>query len=431
MRICIETLGCKVNQYETQALETMLTERGHTICESGRECGACIINTCAVTAESGRKSRQAIRRLQRENPGALIAVCGCFSQISPDEIEKLDADLIFGSSDRVKFIDDLELLFHKKQKVVNIDMPLKRKDFEFLPAGSIGGRTRAMLKIQDGCSNFCSYCIIPFARGPVRSMPVEMIAAETDRLVSEGYAEIVITGIEISSYGKDLGGVSLIDALRAISDRAPSVRLRLGSLEPRTVTEEFCTAISDIPNMCDHFHLSLQSGCDATLQRMRRKYNTDQFYNCVSLLRKHFPNCGITADLIVGFPGETALEFHSTLEFIKKCGFSSMHIFPYSIRPGTAAADMPNHISKQEKLERARIARKAAEEMELSFLKQNVGLTLDVLFERENGASSVGHSSNYLTVRVDAAGIHNNILPVQIKSIFEGSLLGEITNPIV
>lgn len=440
MRFCIETLGCKVNQFETQALETILTARGHTSCSPGSGCDAAIVNTCAVTAESGRKSRQAIRRLKKLEPGAVIGVCGCFSQVSPEEIEDLGADLVGGSGDRAGFADALEKLVAAKMKETAdggaqtserlLDDPRVRSAFEELPAGTVAGRTRAMLKIQDGCQNFCTYCIIPYARGPVRSLPLDKLREEAQRLGSEGYGEIVLTGIEISSYGRDLpGSVTLLDAVRETSAAAPNARLRLGSLEPRTITEDFCAGLKSLGNVCPHFHLSLQSGCDETLARMKRRYTTAGFLEAVRLLRRTFPDCGITADLIVGFPGETENEFEATLSFIKECAFSSMHIFPYSKRPGTPAAVMPGQLDKAFKAERAHRASEAAREMSREFARRCTGTELEVLFEREKDGVSTGHAGNYLEVSVPGTGLRNTVRRVGILYEKNAQLYGEIRNP--
>jgi threonylcarbamoyladenosine tRNA methylthiotransferase MtaB len=430
MRFYIETLGCKVNQYETQALETLLVSHGHEPCLPGEGCDAVIVNTCAVTAESGRKSRQAVRRLKKQEPGALAAVCGCYSQVSPEDVSSLGADIVYGSGDRHKFVSELEEAVSDKIVRQNIDDPMRRRMFEELPAGSVAGRTRAMLKIQDGCSNFCSYCIIPYARGPVRSLPLQKAVAEARRLNGEGYSEIIVTGIEISSYGKDFAdGTTLLHAIRGVSAAAPDARLRLGSLEPTTVTEEFCAEIKKLPNLCDHFHLSLQSGCDETLRRMRRKYSTADFLQSVETLHRYYPQCGITADLIVGFPGETDKEFQTTLEFINQCAFSSMHIFPYSPRPGTPAAVMDNQVDKHVKQERAKAAAKAAEQMSAAFAESCVGKVLEVLFERETDGVSEGHAGNYMEVQAIGTGLRNHVLPVQITQVKSGSLLGEILRP--
>lgn len=426
MKIFFHTLGCKVNQYETQAMETLFREKGYEIAQESGNCDMVVINTCAVTAESGRKSRQAIRRLKSENPEAVIGVCGCFSQIEPESLMEI-ADVIAGSGDRQRFVSDMERAEKEKRLIMNIDQPLKRREYEELPAGSLVGRTRAMLKIQDGCSNFCSYCIIPYARGPVRSLPTEKCAAEAERLAAEGIREIMITGIEIASYGKDLKtGVNLSDAIIEIANAAPEVRLHLGSLEPRVITADFCERLKELGGLCPHFHLSLQSGCNATLKRMRRKYDTARFYESVVLLRSCFPGCGITADLITGFPGETDEEFDETLEFIKKCAFSSMHIFPYSVRPGTVAADMPDQVTKEVKHRRAREAAEVAAAMEEAFLNGNVGTVQQVLFETEKDNISCGHSGNYCQVEVEASGLHNRVKNVQIIDAKHGKLFGKI-----
>ena len=341
MRVAIYTLGCKVNQYETQAMEQELLRRGHELVPFEGEADGYIVNTCSVTAVSDKKSRQMIRRCKKRNPAAVVAACGCYVQTHPDEAAGLDIDLIAGTGDRMAFLDLFEQAAGEKQPLTLLDDALRRRDFEVLPAGGMAERTRAMLKVEDGCVNFCTYCIIPYARGGVRSLPKAVAVEQTAQLRQEGYRELVFTGIEISSWGHDLKtGETLIDLLEAVSAAAGDMRLRLGSLEPRTITEDFCRRASKLPNLCPHFHLSLQSGCDETLRRMNRKYDTARFYQSVTLLRAYFDRPAVTTDLICGFPGETEEEFARTLAFIEKCGFAAMHIFPYSIRPGTKAAAM-------------------------------------------------------------------------------------------
>ncbi|MBQ9857957.1 MAG: tRNA (N(6)-L-threonylcarbamoyladenosine(37)-C(2))-methylthiotransferase MtaB [Oscillospiraceae bacterium] len=427
MKFYITTLGCKVNQFESQAICQLLSDRGHTLVSEGEHTDVIIINTCAVTAESGRKSRQAIRHLQKANPDAISAVCGCYSQTCGTEIDELGIDLISGSGDRIGFVSELEKIFEQREKKKLLDNPRSRRIFEVLPSGSTEGRTRAMMKIQDGCQNFCTYCIIPYARGPVRSMPIDDIKREAADLYAQGFAEIVVTGIEISSYGMDFkDGTSLIDAIYAISEAAPGVRIHLGSLEPRTANEEFCRMLSEVPNICPHFHLSLQSGCDTVLKRMKRKYDTELFYSSCVNLRKYFPNCGITTDLLTGFPGETEEEFSQTLEFIKKCDFSAMHVFPYSIRPGTPAAKMENQIDKKVKKERAAKASAIANEMSESFANAQIGMALRVLFETETDGVSRGHSENYLEVEVLETGLHGKVLNVQVTDTKNCILRGQL-----
>jgi len=420
------TLGCKVNQYETQAIESILCGRGHELTVLGTGADVCILNTCAVTAESGRKSRQAIRRMKKLEPNAKIAVFGCFSQLEPAAVAELGVDLIGGTSDRLGFALDAT-----GDGVLSQNATIHRPPvaFEELPPGNSTSRTRALLKIQDGCDNYCSYCIVPYIRGRSRSLPLELVAEYAKQLNEQSYLEIVITGIEISSYGKDLGK-QMIDAIRNISAAAPNARLRLGSLDPALLTGEFCSELSVIKNLCNHFHLSLQSGCDETLQRMGRRYTTSQVLKSIEAIRAHFnkdgKNCGITADLITGFPGETEDEFDKTLDFIKKAMFSDMHIFPYSLRPGTKAAAMPGQVDNNTGRERVRKAIEIAQEMEKDFKNSQIGKTVEVLFEQEKKGLSIGHSENYSQVAVREKVKRNSIKKVKITGIKNSVLTGEI-----
>ena len=417
MKYAVYTLGCKVNQYETQALETMLRERG--LEPTDRDADVVIVNTCAVTAESGRKSRQAIRRMQNRNPGALTVVCGCFSQLEPEEAAALGADIVFGSGDKRALADAIV----KALPARHVDDPFQRRVFEPLPAGAVSGRTRAMLKIQDGCDNFCTYCVIPYTRGRIRSLPLEECAAQAAGLAKEGFAEIVVTGIEIASYGKDLPGKpGLADAAQAISKAAPGARIRLGSLEPTVATEEFCRRLAALGNVCPHFHLSLQSGCDDTLKRMNRKYDTAAFLAVCERLRRYFPDCALTADLICGFPGETEADFEATLAFLEMCGFFFVHAFPYSVRPGTKAADMPGQLSKAEKEDRVRRAGETVRRLRRAYLESCVGRTLSVLFENAHG----GHSGNYCPVRIGGTARRGAVANVRVTGVDGETLLGEL-----
>lgn len=425
MRIHIHTLGCKVNQFESAAMETMLAARGHEVTAEETGLDAIIVNTCAVTGEAGRKSRQAVRHLKEQNPGALVAVCGCWTQADPDGASAL-GNVVFGSGDRAAFVEAVDQALSRRGSLLRVDDPFARRDFEILPAGSPEGRTRALLKIEDGCVNFCSYCIIPYTRGRVRSLPLDQVAREAASLADAGYREIVLTGIEIASYGADLAEKpTLSDAVRAAAQAAPGCRIRLGSLEPRVVTEDFCLALSPLRNLCPHFHLSLQSGCDRTLAAMRRKYDTARFYESVSLLRSAFPNCGVTADLITGFPGETEEDFDSTLRFIEKCRFSSMHVFPYSLRPGTAAAEM-EQLPRAVKEDRARRSSAAAKRMREAFLASQEGGVLSVLFETEENGVWSGHAGNYAPVLAKGENLHNAVVNVQITGVSGGALWGNV-----
>jgi len=407
----------------------ILSSKNHTQVKPGEGCDVCFINTCAVTAESVRKSRQAVRRLQKAEPDALIAVCGCASQLEPSTFEALGAGLVGGSGDRLGFIAKLEQLAENRSDAASrlLDAPENRRFFEQLPPGQPSGRTRALLKIQDGCENYCAYCIVPYVRGPVRSLPPTQAAESAGRLAEQGAREIVITGIEISSYGKDLKDhPTLTDVLLAVSESAPGARLRLSSLDPGAITRDFCAKLGEVPNLCDHFHLSLQSGCDDTLRRMGRKYDSDTVLEAITSLRRLFPDCGLTADLITGFPGETNEEFRQTMEFIKTAAFSDMHIFPFSPRPGTAASDMPGQTDKKVRQDRARLAAAAALDMARGFRLGQVGKTVDVLFERKRGGLWIGHSGNYIEVAVASGGAKNSVCPVRITCVQDDGVLGEI-----
>lgn len=434
MRFAIYTLGCKVNQYETQAMETLLTERGHEIVAYEGESDVYIINTCSVTAVSDKKCRNIIRRARRDHPMSVVGVCGCYAQHKPEDIEALGVDVIGGTGQRQDFLRRVEECAMTRETSVEVDDALRRKDlFEILPAGGMTGRTRAMLKVEDGCQNFCTYCIIPYARGPVRSESLEAAVEQAKELSAQGFREIVLTGIEISSWGKDLkNGQSLIDLLEAICAAVPNLRIRLGSLEPRTITEEFCQRAKKLDNLCPHFHLSLQSGCDETLKRMHRRYDSARYLESCRLLREHFDRPAITTDLICGFPGETEEEFSQTLDMIQNAAFSSMHIFPYSRRPGTVADDMPNQLGNQVKEERCHRAAAVAKEMEQNYLSQLVGEVLPVLFEETTEGEAAGaglwrgHAPNYVQVCAEGENLHNVLKQVKITAVSGTALAGEI-----
>ncbi|MGO5021709.1 tRNA (N(6)-L-threonylcarbamoyladenosine(37)-C(2))-methylthiotransferase MtaB [Lawsonibacter sp. LCP25S3_G6] len=428
MKIAFYTLGCKVNQYETQALEQLLSARGHTLVPFESPADAYIINTCTVTAVSDKKSRQVIRRTRKTAPDAIIAVCGCYPQTHPQDMEGLSIDLVSGTGDRQGFVELLEQTWQERQPITALDNAFERRVFEILPAGGLEGRTRAMLKVEDGCVNFCSYCIIPYARGPIRSLPLDKAREQAALLAAEGYRELVLTGIEISSWGHEWkDGPTLIDLIEAVCDAAPGCRVRLGSLEPRTITGDFCSRAAKLPNLCPHFHLSMQSGCDATLQRMNRKYDTARYYESVALLRRYFDAPAITTDLIVGFPGETEEEFVQTLDFIQKCAFSAMHIFPYSKRPGTPAAKMPGQVLKSVKEEHAHRAAQVALAMERAYLDQFVGQTLEVLFEQQRDGAWRGYTTRYTEVAAESGeNLHNQLRNVDISGVDGGCLRGNL-----
>ena len=427
MKIAFYTLGCKVNQYETQALEQLVTQRGHSLVPFEEAADAYVINTCTVTAVSDKKSRQVIRRARKAAPDAVIAVCGCYPQTHPDDVEKLGVDLIAGTGDRTGFVDLLEREWSDRQPITALDDAFQRRTFEPLPAGGLEGRTRAMLKMEDGCVNFCSYCIIPYARGRVRSLPLDDCVRQARELEAAGYREIVLTGIEISSWGQDLEGKpELMEAIEAICQGlSPDTRVRLGSLEPRTITPDFCRRAAALPNLCPHFHLSMQSGCDTVLARMNRKYDSNRYYESVKFLHEVYDRPAVTTDLIVGFPGETEEEFQQTLDFIQKCAFSAMHIFPYSKRPGTPAAKLPGQVLNAVKEERAHRAAQTSRTMQDAYLDSWVGETVPVLFEEERDGLWRGHTTRYCEVTVQSAQpLHNQLRQVRLTGRDGGALQG-------
>ncbi len=426
MKIGFYTLGCKVNQYETQAMEQLLAAKGHTVCSFQEACDGYIINTCSVTAVADKKNRAVIRRCRREHPDAVIGVCGCYPQHAAKALEGLGIDVIGGSARREEFLEQMLTAMASGKPENTLDAALRRRSFEILPAGGLSGRTRAMLKVQDGCVNFCTYCIIPYTRGPVRSAPLALALRQAADLESQGYRELVVTGIEIASWGADLPDKPKLSLLiREICIKFPKMRVRLGSLEPRIITEEFCRELAALPNLCPQFHLSMQSGCDTVLARMGRKYNTARYLESVELLKKAFPGCAITTDMIVAFPGETEEEFQESLQFIRRCAFADMHIFPYSRRPGTPADKMSGQLPNAVKEVRSRRAIEVAEEMAEAYRKSLIGTTQQVLFEEADGEYETGHAPNYMKVYVPGEDLHNQVKTVQITGIFKDGLLGQ------
>ncbi len=428
MKFTIITLGCKVNQYESQAMEQWLSERGHQEVPPEAEFDLAIVNTCSVTAVADKKNRNVIRRLRKQQPQAVLAVCGCYSQVKPEAVRTLGADVISGSGERESFLELVLQTLADRQQREQLDDALRRRDFEILPAGGLAARTRAMLKVQDGCNNFCSYCIIPYARGPVRSLPSEQATAQAKKLAEAAYREIVITGIEIASWGWDFhDGSGLVDLIDTVCGAVPELRVRLGSLEPRVVTPEFCRILQRHSNLCPHFHLSMQSGSDAVLSRMRRKYDTARYYESVSLLKTYFPGCAVTTDMIVGFPGESEAEFAESLDFIRKCAFAAMHVFPYSRRPGTPADKMAGQHGNATKEARSAAAIAVAQEMNLAFREAMIGTLQAVLFEECVDGVWTGHAPNSIRVYASGEHLHNRVLPVQITGLYEDGVAGIIS----
>lgn len=403
MKAAFYTLGCKVNQYDSEMMSHRLQEAGYEITDFSDHADVFIINTCTVTHVSDKKSRQMISRTKRANPSAIIVVCGCFSQISPAQAATLEGvDIVLGTANRKDILFYIEQFRQTKQQIV-APADLNLSDITDEKIASFSDKTRAIVKIEDGCRNFCSYCIIPYARGPIRSKPLEEIQKEVFLLTDAGYTEVVLTGIHLGSYGKDLNNVSLADAICAVQENPKIERIRLGSLEPRSITEDFLQKIAHCDKVMPAFHLSLQSGSDSVLHRMNRKYTTEEYVQSVALLRSSFPGCAITTDIIVGFPGESEEEFSQTLAFAEKIAFAKIHIFPYSKREGTPAAKMPRQIDESIKKEREK--RLSAVEIQTrgTYMKEQIGKERLVLLERKlsDGRWS-GYTENYLPSLVES-----------------------------
>ena len=429
MKYAFYTLGCKVNQYETQAMQQLLLARGDTLGEFDGVCDCYIVNTCTVTAVSDKKSRNAIRRARKLNPNAVIGVCGCYAQTAPEEIRKLDVDVLIGTDGRAEFLDKMAAAAAEKLRWEHVEDAGLPRAFEQLPSGGLAERTRALLKVEDGCNNFCTYCIIPYARGRVRSLPLENAVAEARKLTADGYREIVVNGIEISSWGWEWhDGSCLRQLLAALCAAVPSVRIRLGSLEPRTIDEEFCKTLSGFENLCPQFHLSLQSGSDSVLRRMHRKYDSARYLQSVELLHRYFPGCAVTTDLIVGFPGETEEEFEASLALIRRCALSKVHIFPYSRREGTPAAKMPDQVPKAVKEARASRAAAVAAELEDAFHTSLIGTEQAVLFEQPENGFYAGHAPNYAKVYTVPGELHNAVRRVRITELCRDGVFGVLTD---
>lgn len=431
LNFCFFALGCKVNLFESEALSKLAEQSGHKIVDEMAD--VCVINSCTVTSTSDHKNIRAIRKLKKLNPDAIIAVAGCMAQIEPEKLKETGlVDLVCGTSDRKEIIKLCEDFWLNKNSIPDTShFRTGQKLFEKLPSGVPRGRTRALLKIQDGCDNYCTYCIIPYARGHVRSLPLEDAVNSAINLANNDVKEIVLTGIEISSYGRDLANKpDLVDLIDAICKAVPNVRIRLGSLEPRTADERFCKMLSIHSNLMPHFHLSLQSGSDSVLKRMKRKYSAQTFFDNIMLLRKYFPNCSITTDIIVGFPDETNEEFAETMDFVKKCNFSAIHVFPYSPRKDTPAASMPNQIDEQIKKQRANTLKNLGYELQNNYLKSFIGQTLSVLWEhQDNDGLWCGHAQYNFIVKTDSKLCSKNKYhDAKIISVKDDCLIASLAN---
>ena len=415
MKVALTTLGCKVNHYETEAMRELFVQDNWEIVEFSDLADVYVINTCTVTQTSDTKSRQMIARAHRMNPNALVVAVGCYAQTAPEAVASLEGvGLVIGTSGRKEIVLRVNDALASKSDEAYISPLYEMRAFEPLSAVR-DSRTRATLKIQDGCVNFCSYCIIPFARGPLRSRPIDEISSEVARLADEGYREIVLTGIHLASYGRDLANekTTLLDAISRASKPEGIRRIRLGSLEPLFVTEDVAKALAENPKLCRQFHLSLQSGSNTVLKRMNRRYSAEEYLAALALLRKYMPDCAITTDVIAGFPGETETEHAETLAFCKRAKFARMHVFPFSLRKGTKAESLPSHLPKSIKDARAKELIHLGKELTHAYLNEQIGSVVEVLAESDGA----GYSGNY--IRVKTAAPEGEIVRIRIEG-FEG-----------
>ena len=427
MNIAFYTLGCKVNQYETQSLREEFAKAGYNTVTEKSAFDIAVINSCTVTSESDRKTRQLLHRIRRENPDAVIILTGCMVQAFPQEAEKLDgADIITGNTDIKNIVALTERFLSGKKRIFEVEPHKTGEKFNTPLITSFAERTRAYMKIEDGCDRFCSYCVIPYARGRVRSKPVLQIRQEAEKLSENGFSEIVLTGINLSAYGKDCD-LNLCDAVDAVCEAQGIKRVRLGSLEPDHISDEMLKRLKGQTKFCPQFHLSLQSGCDATLKRMNRHYDTGFYYDLITRIRKMFPQASITTDVMVGFAGETEDEFNLSLEFVRKAGFAKTHVFTYSRRKGTAAWRLPLQVDSAEKNRRSRLMISAAAEIEREFRRSKEGQVFPVLFETVQDGIYEGYTPNYSRVKVkDSRAVLGSIMNVKITDTCGDCCTGEI-----
>lgn len=418
--VAFYTLGCKVNQYETNAMEQQFIQNNYKIVDNTEKADIYVINTCTVTNMADRKSRQMLRRVKEINQSAVIVVCGCYAQVAKTELEQIpEVDIILGINEKNKIVQIVEEYLANQNNIIEVADVSKQK--EFLDFGDVTytEKNRAVIKVQDGCNMFCSYCLIPYARGRIRSRKIENVVSEIEKIAKQGIKEVVITGIHVASYGKDFENenIRLINLLEEINKIEGIERIRLSSLEPTIVDEKFAQRLAKLEKICDHFHLSLQSGCDATLKRMNRKYTTARYKEATEILRKYYPNANFTTDVIVGFPGETNEEFNQTYKFLKEIGFYKMHIFKYSPRKGTVAEKLPNQVDGNIKEERSRKLIELSNNMQNEKNSQYIGKTVKVLFEEYENEYYKGHTTNYMVVKVpekEQDGFIDNIKDIEI-----------------
>lgn len=430
-RVAFYTLGCKVNQYETEALTEVFEKAGYETVDFEEKADVYVINTCTVTGLSARKSRQMIRRAKQRNRDSVVAVIGCYPQTAPDEVISIpDVDIIVGTKARGKLVEYVEQVRYGGGKINAVDNIMGTREFEELKVTNYKQRTRAFLKIQEGCSQFCSYCIIPYARGPVRSRAPEDVLEEVENLAAAGFREVVLTGIHLASYGKELKNTGLLDLLQKIHPVEGIERIRLGSIEPTILTTELVTALKELRKLCPHYHVSLQSGCDETLRRMNRKYTTEEYARGIALLREKLDDVAVSTDIMVGFPGETDEEFAQTMRFLKEIRFAQMHVFKYSPRKGTPAAAFKDQVDSPVKEARSRILLEMSRENTQDFNRLYLGRIVPVLFEQEAGDREgyiEGLTANYIRVLCSGdTNLKGNIKEVRLERLEEDYVIGTV-----
>ena len=423
------TFGCKVNTCETAGMQSLLQSAGYTVVSQPEEADIFLFNSCTVTASGDSRLRHAMRKVRREHPDALLVLTGCYPQAYPDEAAAIpEADLVLGTKHRSRLPGLLAELCQNHARIAAVDSYGAQDDFEALPCDTMPDNTRAFLKIQDGCNCFCSYCIIPYARGPIRSREPQEVVAEVKRLAENGFKEVVLTGIHVASYGKDRRDTSLLDILKQVHEVEGIERIRFSSIEPNVVTEEFAQTMAALPKVCDHFHLSLQSGCDKTLKEMNRKYDTEKYRQAAATLRKYLPKVALTTDIIVGFPGETEEDFRESYAFAEEIGFAKIHVFPYSPKRGTPAAARKDQLLNAVKSERSHTLIQLSDRMAADFLADAVGTDAEVLYERAVGEGIYeGHTTNYMKVHGRSeADLTNRIAKTHITRAEGEMLFGDV-----
>lgn len=418
-KIAFLTLGCKVNMYDTEAMREKFEENGYTVVDFDEKADVYLINTCTVTNFGDKKSRQMIRRAKRLNPDAVVVATGCYAQVADKEVAAIEGiNVVIGTKNRAEVVELVEN-YRAEKGVVNAVEDIKsEKEFEPLKISRLSNRTRAYIKIQEGCNRYCTYCIIPYARGPVRSRKPEDIIEEIRRLADNGFKEVVLTGIHVASYGIDMGNITLADIIERVNEVDGIERIRFSSMEPLAVTDEFVERMKKMPKVCHHYHLSLQSGCDNTLKRMNRRYTAEEYAQVCSRLRKAFPDVALTTDIIVGFPGESDEDFKECMDFAQRVHLDKIHVFPYSPKKGTPAEKMDNQVAPNVKNERAAEMSRLSDKLNIEFLKGHIGKSVDVLFEERVDNMYIGHTANYIRVEVCSdEDLHNQIKRVRLRSV--------------